>query len=121
MSPPKRPPLRLPFDDAAVAAIAAELGVPARTAAYRVAGEAVYELRLHLATLPGAEMLVVLWPSLRRVDVRLLAAPGGAPVFSITGKDVAQVEIYAGVEVMFRRRAGGVLFVTRTGVAAMSD
>jgi hypothetical protein len=121
MSAPQPPPLRLPFVDAAIPAIAAELGVPARAAAYRVAGEAVYELRLHPAALPGAEVLVVLWPSLRRVDLRLLATRGGAPVFSLTGKDVAQVEIYAGVEVMFRRRSGGVLFVTCTGVAAMSD
>ncbi len=112
----------LPFSAAALPAIAEELGVPARLAPYRPRGEAVYELELECAALPGARLLVVLWFSLQRVDVRLLPAVGGPPVMALTRKEIESVELYPGVEVMFRRAGGrGVLFVTRTGVAALAD
>ncbi|MGH2351248.1 MAG: hypothetical protein ACRDI2_08610 [Chloroflexota bacterium] len=119
--PPPAPVQRLPFDAAAVPAIAAELGVLAREASYQVGGEAVYELDVPCAALPGARLLVVLWPSLRRVDVRLVLGRGETPMLAITRKDVTTVEIYSGIEVMFKRRPAGRLFVTRDGAAAVAD
>jgi hypothetical protein len=112
---------RFAFDEAAVPAIAAELGAAATVATYRVGDQPVYELRVPCAALPGATMLVVLWCSLGRVDVRLLPADGASPVFAVTRKQVTAVEIYPAVEVMFRRQGGGVLFVTRNGVVGLSD
>lgn len=114
-------PLRLPFNPAALPAIERELNVTAREAAYRVASEPVYELTVPCARLPGAHLLIVLWPSLQRVDVRLVPNAGGAPLMALTAKRVRAVEIYAGVEVMFRRDGGNVLFVTRDGVSAIAD
>jgi hypothetical protein len=111
---------RLPFDEAALPAIAAELGVAHTLAPYRVRDQPVYELRVPCAALPGATVLVVLWLPLRRVDARLLPPDSASPAFAVTRKDVAAVEIYPGVEAMFRRD-GGVLFVTRNGVVGLSD
>ncbi len=113
--------LRLPFSAEAVPAIAEELGVPPRQAAYQVRGQPVFELEVPCAALPGARLLVVLWPSLARVDARLLSPGAAAPVVALTRKQVVSVEIYRGIEVMFRRRPAGFLFVTRQGVAAVSD
>jgi hypothetical protein len=136
-----------PFDESALPAVEAELGVSATVAPYRVREQAVYELRVPCAALPGATLLVVLWLPLARVDVRLLAmhspsrlerseGPAGPPtdggqavpaaelaepIVALTRKGVERVEIYPGVEVMFRRAGGGVLFVTRRGAAGLSD
>ena len=113
--------LRLPFTAEAVPAIAEELGVPSREAAYQVRGQPVFELKAACAALPGARLLVVLWPSLARVDARLLPPGAAAPVVALTRKQVVSVEIYRGIEVMFRRRPAGFLFVSRQGIAAVSD
>jgi hypothetical protein len=112
---------RLTFDEASVPAIAAELAAAPTVAAYRVRDQPAYELRVPCAALPGATVLLVLWCSLGRVDVRLLPADGASPAFALTRKEVRAVEIYPGVEVMFRRASGGVLFVTRNGVVGLSD
>jgi hypothetical protein len=101
-------------------AICAELGAAAHEAAYRVRGAPVYEVRVPCRALPGASVLVVLWFALRRVDVRLLDASGRS-VVALTRKDVEAVEIYAGVEVTFRRDGGGFVFVTRDGTVGASD
>ena len=111
---------RFDFNAGALDAIGAELGVRVQTAAYHVRGEAVYAMRVPCKALPGASVLVVLWPPLQRVDARLQDARGKT-VFSVTQKGVTAVEIYPGVEVMFRRESGGVLFVTRVGVVGASD
>ena len=112
---------RLPFDGDAIAAIAGELGVPATEAPYRVGGATVYELRVPVTAIPGAVLLVGLWPSIARVDVRMLGSVDGRPLLALTGKQVTAVEIYPGVEVMFRRDSGRVFFVTARGEAAMAD
>jgi hypothetical protein len=111
---------RFAFDESALDAIGAELGAPVKNAAYRVRGAAVYEVRVPCRSLPGANVLVVLWPSLARVDLRLQDAAGNA-VFAVTRHGISAVEIYPQVEVMFRRAVDGVLFVTRHGVVGASD
>lgn len=102
-------PTIIPFDDAAVPLIAAELGVPARLARYRVRGAPVYELTLRNAHL-SAPVRVTLWPSLARVDVR-------AGDTAIAYKGIADVAIFRNIEVTFRR-PGGHLFLTRDGKIA---
>ncbi len=86
-----------------------------------MAGAPVYELLVPCLRLPGAHLLVVLWPSLRRVDLRLAPDSDGVPLMAITARDVHTVEVYSGVEVMFRRDGGSGLFVTRDAVAAVAD
>ena len=95
--------------------------MPSRQAGYQVRGQPVFELEVACAALPGARLLVVLWPSLARVDARLLPPGAAAAVVALTCKQVVSVEIYRGIEVMFRRRPTGFLFVTRRGIAAVSD
>lgn len=111
----------LPFDATALPAIANELGAEVREASYRVRGQGVFEVTVPSRTIPGGHLFVVLWPSLSRVDARLYAPGAAVPVVAITRKDVIAVEIYAGIEVTFKRRGGGFLFVTRNGTAASSD
>ena len=96
-----------PFDEHAIEAIAAELGVTPQKAAYSVHGAPVYELSLVHQQLQ-VPVTVILWPSIKRVDVRLADV-------SVVYKDVERVEIYPGVEVSFRRGTGSYLFVTRSG------
>jgi hypothetical protein len=100
------------FDTEVVGCIAKLLGCGAREAAYRAGGTPVYELRLPSRSL-GVDVLVVLWPGLRRVDVRA----GG---WSLVFKRVDAIELYPGVEVIFRRAdPAGYLFVTVDGAASM--
>src|SRR5215210_7261545 len=99
----------MPFDEASLAAIAAELGIELREEPYRVRGATVWA---GSATEPGVALRVVLWPSLGRVDVY-----AGPAVLVL--KEVESVDVYPGVEVTFRRRGGGYLFVTRAGRANM--
>ena len=102
----------LPFRDAAVAEIAALLGVTARVEPYRVRDAAVYRLMVPNASL-GVEVAVILWPSIGRVDVRL----GDC---SMVYKGVTEVELIPGVEVIFRRsREEGYLFVSTGGRASL--
>jgi hypothetical protein len=42
-------------------------------------------------------------------------------LIAVTAKEIHTVEIYHGVEVMFRRVGGSVLFVTRYGATAIAD
>ncbi|MGE0539371.1 MAG: hypothetical protein AB7R89_04260 [Dehalococcoidia bacterium] len=98
----------LPFDEAAIAEIAALLGVAACVEPYRVRDAAVYRLVLPNASL-GIEVGVIVWPSLSRVDVHL----GDC---SMVYKGVTEVELIPGVEVIFRRTgAAGYLFVSVGG------
>ena len=84
------------LDEQAVAAIAALLGTSPALEPYRVRGAAVYRAGLHNPVL-GAEVTLILWPSLRRVDVRV-----GDSALVLKGVD--EVLLFPGVEVMFRRR-----------------
>ena len=100
------------LDGEVVDRIAALLGCEAREAAYRAGGAPVYELRLPARAL-GVELLLVLWPGLQRADVRA----GG---WSLVFKRIDAIELYPGVEVLFRRAdPPGYLFVTPDGAASM--
>lgn len=92
--------------------IAELLGVPVREARFRVGGEPVYELTVRSKAL-ALDVTVLLWPSLRRVDVRI----GDC---SLVFKRIDAVELYPGVEALFRRDdPPGYLFVSRDGRASM--
>lgn len=104
---PDRCLLAFPFDEQAITPIANELGATPRKAAYSVRGAPVYELTLVNQQL-HTPVTVILWPSIKRVDVRLADV-------SVVYKDVERVEIYPGIEVSFRRGPGSYLFVTRSG------
>ena len=84
------------LDDQAVEAVAALLGTVARVEPYAVRGVPVYRLAVRNAVL-NAEVTLILWPSLARVDVRV----GDS---ALVMKGVDEVLLYPGVEVMFRRR-----------------
>ncbi|MFN8558630.1 MAG: hypothetical protein U0531_15245 [Dehalococcoidia bacterium] len=102
------------FDDAAVRAAAQLLATSARVEPYAVRGAPVYRLTVRNPVL-AAEVAVILWPSLRRVDVRV-----GDSAAVLKGID--EVALYPGVEVMFRRRhPPAALFVSvggRFGITA---
>ena len=121
VSPAKRSATRLPFDRECIASIVLELGVPVTLAPYALHGQPVFELSVPCVDLPGSSLAVVLWPSIRRVDVRLLVPHRTVPLIAVTAKEIHTVEIYHGVEVMFRRVGGSVLFVTRYGATAIAD
>ena len=112
---------RLPFGETALSAISAELGVNACAAAYRLGDNTIWEFHVPTKWLPGATLLVVLWPTLSRVDARVVLGDGGPTPLAVTAKQVHTVEVYEGVEVMFRRHGGSVMFVTRDGHIAMAD
>lgn len=97
------------FDDPSVEAIARLLGAELRQAPFEVPklppgvegqppterAAPVYQLTMPSGEL-GQPLLVTLWPSLGRVDVRL-----GRSYWALKG--VTSVELYPGVEVLFRR------------------
>ena len=72
-------------------------------APYALHGQPVFELSVPCTDLPGSSLAVVLWPSIGRVDVRLLVPHRTVPLVAVTAKAIHTVEIYHGVEVMFRR------------------
>ena len=72
----------------------------------------VYQMSLHSQEL-AQPLLILLWPSLSRVDVRL----GDS---SWTLKDISDVELYPSVEVLFRRNdPPAFLFVSVRGRVAL--
>jgi hypothetical protein len=109
-------------DPEAPSAIARLLAAGLTQAPYRVPeqgadggpgeGAPVYELRLPSRE-HGSEVLVLLWPSLHRVDVRL-----GASTWTL--KAIDTVELYPGVEVLFRRQdPPAIMFVSVEGRVAL--
>jgi hypothetical protein len=95
------------LDEAAVAAIAEFFAAEASLEPYTPDGTPVY--RLVLAG-EADGVTLILWPSLRRVDVTSTGNHGWVL------KDVGRVEVIAGVEVVFHLRTGpGFLFVSRNG------
>ena len=120
-SPKTTGPTRMPFDTDSLDAIVEELGVPVTRAPYAVNGQPVFELSVPCIALPGSSLAVILWPSIRRVDVRLFVPGRPVALIAATAREVHTVEIYHGVEVMFRRAGGSVLFVTRDGASAIAD
>ena len=113
------------FDETTVEAVAGLLGVEARKAPFEVpklpAGAegqpATEKAPVYQMTVPSAELgqplLLTLWPSLSRVDVRL-----GKSYWALRG--ITSVELYPGVEVLFRRDdPPGMLFVSVQGRVAL--
>ena len=113
------------FDETTVEAVAGLLGVEARKAPFEVpklpAGAegqpATEKAPVYQMTVPSAELgqplLLTLWPSLARVDVRL-----GKSYWALRG--ITSVELYPGVEVLFRRDdPPGMLFVSVQGRVAL--
>ena len=113
------------FDETTVEAIAALLGVDARNAPFEVpklpsgaeGQPATEKAPVYQITLPSAELgrplLLTLWPSLSRVDVRL-----GKSYWAL--KEITSVELYPGVEVLFRREEPpAMLFVSVQGRVAL--
>jgi hypothetical protein len=95
------------LDEDAIAAIAAMFGTAAAVEPYTPDGSPVYRLRLTGAA-DGVEL--VLWPSLHRVDVTSTKAHAWVL------KDVGEVEVIEGVEVVFRPASTkGFLFVSVNG------
>ncbi|MCS7276647.1 MAG: hypothetical protein NZ695_06510 [Dehalococcoidia bacterium] len=110
-------------DPGAVEAIAEVLGAQAQQAPFQVPrgprrlredeeGEPVCHLALESQE-SGGRLLVTLWPTLGRVDVRL-----GNNYWVLKG--VEAVDLYPGVEVLFRRNdPPAFLFVSVKGRVAM--
>ncbi|HEX5370898.1 MAG TPA: hypothetical protein VFY10_15940 [Dehalococcoidia bacterium] len=101
--------LRLNRD--AVDAIASLFGAAPVLEPYTPDGEPVYRLTL-TGRADGIEVL--LWPSLARVDVSSTGTHGWVL------KDVGEIDVIEGVEVIFRPAAGrGFLFVAVNGFVNM--
>lgn len=98
---------RIAFDQSAVEAIAATLGVAPELASFQLPGAAVYQLLVPGAAERPAAM-VTLWPSLHRVDV--IAGPA-----TIVVTRIVAAELVPDVEVIFRRDNGECLIVARGG------
>lgn len=104
---PAHPIVRFPFDDGAVDAIAAALGVSFAAAPFRVPDSAVYQATVeHTMGLPAVQL--TLWPGIGRVDA---LSPSAAIVFT----EVRIVDIVGTVEVQFRRANQELLIVARMG------
>jgi hypothetical protein len=98
--------------DDVVQRIASLLGVPIREAPYRAGGSPVYELSIRSDVL-DTDVSLLLWTGLRRADIRL----GDS---SLVFKQVDAVELYPGVEVLFRRLAPpGYMFLSVGGRASL--
>jgi len=79
---------------------------------YRAGGAPVFALRVDSQAL-GVPVTLLLWTGLGRADVRM----GDC---SMVLKQIAQVELYPGVEVLFRRlEPPGYLFLSVAGRASM--
>ena len=109
-------------DAEAPAAIARLLAAELTEAPFRVpdaegngdtgAGAPAYELRLRSKE-HESEALILIWPSLDRADVRL-----GKSTWTL--KAIDTVELYPGVEVLFRREEPpAILFVSVEGRVAL--
>lgn len=113
------------FDEASIDAIAGLLGGEARKAPFEVPrtpgpedrpeappGQPVYQVTMPSQEM-GQDLLLTLWPSLGRVDVRL-----GKSYWALKG--ITSVELYPGVEVLFRREEPpAFLFVSVKGRVAL--
>ncbi len=114
------------FDEAAVHAIAELLGAEARKAPFEVPklppgvegqpatakAEPVYQMTMQSEE-HHQPLLLTLWPSLGRVDVRL-----GRSYWALRG--ITSVELYPSVEVLFRRDdPQAFLFVSVKGRVAL--
>lgn len=111
----------LQFDASSIEAIGVELGVVPKLAKYSAGGGQAWELDIPTDWMAGGSLRVVVWPSIGRVDVRVRSPLIARTPLAFTAKSVSRVVIYPGVEVAFQRSGGSVLFVTRSGHAAIAD
>ena len=107
MSEPRRSIMKLGYDVRAVAEVAAVLASTSNPAPFRLPGGEVFQITVPADGAPPTVMLT-LWPTIHRVDA---ISPAATVVFT----DVALVELVEGVEVVFRRRTGEYLIITRAG------
>ncbi|HXG35495.1 MAG TPA: hypothetical protein VNL15_00845 [Dehalococcoidia bacterium] len=99
-------------DPGVVEAITSLLDGRLEQAPFELKGSPVYQLRMHSEE-HGQEVLITLWPQQARVDVRL-----GKSYWVL--KDISAVELYPGVEVLFRRQdPSALLFVSTKGRVAL--
>lgn len=99
------------LDDEAVSAIASLFGVEAKVEPYSPDGSTVYRLDLDAA---ADGIVMILWPSLRRVDVRRSGE------HSWVLKNIGSIEVVDGIEVAFRPTGlSGHLFVSVNGFVNM--
>lgn len=105
--PMQRTITKIPFDVRAIAEIAAVLESASRPAPFQLPGGEVFQITVPAGDGPPTVM-VTFWPTIHRVDA---ISPAATVVFT----DVAMVELVEGVEVLFRRRTGEYLIVTRGG------
>jgi hypothetical protein len=95
------------LDDTAIAAIVRLFGAEARLEPYSPDGSPVYRIEPRGA---ADGISIVLWPSLRRVDVSSTGHHGWVL------KDIGWIEVIPGVEVVFHPGQGrGFLFVSVNG------
>ena len=102
-----------PYDESAIARAADLLGseLARKPLAERVGP--VFEMRLRNQA-SGADVVVTLWPALRRVDARI------GDVFA-TVKEIGRVTLEPGVEAVFWKEPGpGYLLVTVKGKVSVS-
>jgi len=107
MSDVRRTITRLGYDLRAVAEIAAVLASTSTPAPFQLPGGEVFQITVPADGTPPTVMLT-LWPTIHRVDA---ISPAATVVFT----DVVLVELVEGVEVVFRRRTGEYLIITRAG------
>lgn len=105
---PRSPRIQtIPYDPNAIGPIAGLLDSRATPAEFQLPGSTVWQL-----TVDGQngrpQVLVTLWPGLRRVDV--VAGPA-----TVVFTDIQSVDLVPGVEVQFRRSAKEVLILARNG------
>lgn len=101
------------LDERVARQIATLFGVELQVAPYRVRDRPVYRLTLEFP-LPRQPIELLLWPELSRVDVR-------TGVCALVFKAISAIEIYPGVEVLFRRQnPPGHLFVSVGGSVEMA-
>ncbi|HEV2527066.1 MAG TPA: hypothetical protein VGT61_01230 [Thermomicrobiales bacterium] len=121
--PPGSAAQRIPFDAAAITAIAAELGIEAAPAPFGAQAHPAWRLVVPLtgaAVIPGADPTepvtaqspgvvtrLIVWPGMGRVDV-------ANPMASVTMTGVVVVDLIPGIEAIFRSPEGS-LTVARNG------
>jgi hypothetical protein len=100
------------LDSATAQRIAALFGAPLEEAAYRAGGQPVYTVTLPSSEL-GIAVTLLLWIGLGRADIRLGAS-------SFVFKRIDAIELYPGVEVLFRRLdPPGYMFLSVSGRASL--
>lgn len=104
-------------DGGAPAAIAELLGGAIEEAPFRLPDDETSETAVYRITMPAAEhddtLTILVWPALSRIDVHLRKS-------TWTLKDISEVQLYPGVEVLFRRgEPSAVMFVSVHGRVAL--